>query len=191
MQQPPPPYPFLRYREAWESIGFNELHIQAIVSETEDERLRQFLLYAQPRARGWTISGGYCSGEPHARGRFHLINLRVEFDHYIENSITDEGAKLRVEYVVPTNHQGTTSLTGDEGPGFYWLDCPSVSAFCPTMAEALQAIHAITPYIPTTLRHRAALIQRFALQQYVQGCLRLSGGSDPIREAALRRKTDI
>jgi hypothetical protein len=188
--QSPPPYPFLRHPDAWATLGFHELHIQATVSETEDERLHQFLLYAQPRARGWTISGGYCS-DPNVSGRFHLINLRVEFDYYSRNNITDEGAKMRVEYVVPTNYQGTTSLTGDEGPGFYWLDCPSVSAFCPTMAEALQAIHAITPYIPATLRHRAALIQRFALQQYVQGCLRLSGGSDPIREAALRRKLCI
>jgi hypothetical protein len=185
--KPTPPPPFLPHTEAWAAYGFDKPHIQAEVGETDDERLRQLMLYAQAKSRGqgWTIEGTYCSrGDPN--GRFHLVNLEVEYDARHRNAHT----LMHVEYVVATNEQGhTTSRTGSEGPGFYWLDLPSVTAFCPTMADALYAINAIAPYIPEFLRYHVASLERSIMQQYVLRCIRLTtgnGGGDPILTAALQ-----
>ena len=189
MAAPTPPLPFRFFADACTAMGLDKSHTQLTVAETDDERLMQFMLYAQARSKGkpWSICPTYDLVNRATTGRFHIIHLRVEYDYYRENDITDTLSMMRVEYVV------------SEDLCCYWLDLPNVSAFCLTMADALSAIDAATPYIPATVKHRAEVMQHFAIRAHVQRCLRLmrsNGGGDDdgnithdtVHAAALGRK---
>ena len=188
MQTPPPP-PFLTHKDAYFATGFNKPHIQTIVSETNDECLLQFMLYAQARRRRqWSIRA-VNSCDATETGRFHITHLQVEFDFHRDNHINDVYSMLNIEYVIPANEQGAAPF------GFYWLNLSNASALCPTMAEALHAIDAAAPYIPISIRQRKELVERMQFKIHVCKSLKVLAANtssespyDSVHAAALRRK---
>ena len=185
------PYPFQSHSDAWTARGMYQPHIQIIFGETDDQRLHQFMLYAQERSKGkrWSVRGVY--DENSTEGQFCLKHLRIEYDIYRQHNITDINVMMRIEFTIPVNHQGSTNLLGAEGVGFYSLIVRSASALCPTMAGALFAIDAFIPYIQTDIVRHTTIIERFELNQHIRQCLRImrmNGAPDVIIIAALQRK---
>ena len=138
---------------------------------TDDETLRQFLLYAQARPcrnRQWSIRPVY-------RVDYHWRIKHIQLD--FEGST---GCWAIIQHLIP--------CTADDRPvgsGVFHLDLPGVTAFCCTMKETLAAINSIVPFVPS-------IMDRLAFERHLWKTLHRSEFiGDHVHAAAVRRKMDM
>jgi hypothetical protein len=177
---PPPPPPFLDHRDAYTSMGFHHNHIETTTSDHEDECLLRFCLYAQARSKDkqWSI---HTVNNDVAAGRFNVTHLEVNFD-------TECDHEMCIVFVTPSHGQGSSH-------GFYWLHINTISAFCSTMPEALDAINAIAQYVPVLMRRRTDAMNRMRFQYHLCRSIEIMANNLPDKDlqdhvhiAAMRRK---
>jgi hypothetical protein len=168
-----PPLPFRPHADTWRESGFENLPVRfSLIHGYDCERLREFMLYAQARQRGWRISS------VHSGRRLLIDALKVEFGG-------PESEIVSVEYFTPTLF-GDVVVQHSEGCGFFWLGTQTVSAHCATMSETLAALDAFGPYAPIVKLQRLVCMDAADLKTHLRRCLLLE--SDPVRTAALERK---
>ena len=166
------PLPFRPHDETWREAGFENYPIRfTFIPELVCEKLREFMLYAQAKQRGWRIIS------VHSERRLLIEALKVEFD-----GVGSE--VLNIEYVTPTLF-GDVVMNHSEGHGFFCMGTFSASAHCATMSETLEAIDAFEPYAPMAKLQFLAAMDANDLKTHLRWCLLLE--SDSVRKAVLER----
>ena len=154
LRHPPPPFPFLNRREAYEH--WNLYGSGVTISEDEDaneDRLLDFWLRVQARGcKRWSMQPSQSWNQ---QERFQINVLRVDFESRI---------RIFIYYLLPLINDTPMLMDGGEGRGLFVLELPLISAYCPTVSEAIAAIDSVSSYIPTLILRRDESLDRSFLQ---------------------------
>ena len=169
LRHPPPPFPFLNRKDAYEKWNLYGPGVTIDVDENANEdRLLDFWLRVQAKGgRRWSMQP---SPSWNQQERFQINVLRVEF----ESSI-----RIFIYYLLPLINDTPMLKDGGEGCGLFVLELPLISAYCPTVLEAITAIESVSSYIPTLILRRNESMDRSFLRSqllrtrklYVSNCV--------------------